>query len=162
MKLHLFCVLKKWVHSKIGQYVRPAVYTITLHRLIGMSWNFVHMIVPWISWSSSKIRMIRQEMTELSRKLSILTRASLRVGGGTGIFQKKTFPRIIWNISIGLVFEADSEYNIRFELNCSFFSETLPKKISKCTRTASRNEAAWIYMYLRWLVVWGFPKCLIL
>jgi hypothetical protein len=32
------------------------------------------------------MRMIRQEMAELSKNLSLLTRPSLRGGGGTGIF----------------------------------------------------------------------------
>jgi hypothetical protein len=88
-----FCVLKKWVHSRIGQCVRPSVrpsvYTITLHNYIRLSWNFVHRIVSSISRSSSKMRMIRQEMAELSKKLSLLTRPSLR--GSTGICSKKIF-----------------------------------------------------------------------
>ena len=85
-----FCVLKKWVHSRIGQCVRSAVYTITLHNYIRLSWKFVHRIVSSISRSCSKMRMIRQEIAELSKKLSLLTRPSLR--GSTGIFfQKKYF-----------------------------------------------------------------------
>ena len=67
--------------------VRPSVYSITLHNYIRLSWNFVHRIVSSISRSSSKMRRIRQEMAELSKKLSFLTRPSLR--GSTGIFQKK-------------------------------------------------------------------------
>jgi glucan phosphoethanolaminetransferase (alkaline phosphatase superfamily) len=88
-----FCVLKKWVHSRIGQCVRPSVrpsvYTITLHNYIRLSWNFVHRMVSSISPSSSKMRIIRQEMAELSTKLLLLTRPSLR--GTTGIFSKKIF-----------------------------------------------------------------------
>ena len=89
-----FCVLKKWVHSRIGQCVRPAVRpsvgTITFESLIQLSWNFVHRMISSISRSSSKMRRIRQEMVELSKKLSFLTRPPLR--RGTGIFfQKKYF-----------------------------------------------------------------------
>jgi hypothetical protein len=92
-----FCVLKKWVHSRIGQCGRPAVKSITLHNYIRLSWNFVHRIVSSISRLSSKMRMIGQEMAELSKKLSLLTRPSLR--GGTGIFSKKNiFLKIIHNI----------------------------------------------------------------
>jgi hypothetical protein len=40
-----FCVLKKWVHYRTGQCVRPSVYTITLQRFIRLWWNFVHRIV---------------------------------------------------------------------------------------------------------------------
>jgi hypothetical protein len=46
-----FCVLKKWVHSRIGQYGRPSVNTITLQRLIRLWWNFVHRTVLLISRS---------------------------------------------------------------------------------------------------------------
>ncbi len=97
----LFCVLKKWVHFRIGQCVRPSgrpsVYTITLHNCLRLSWNFVHRIVSSISRSSSKMRRIPQEMAELSKKLSLLTRPSLR--GGTGFFfQKNIFLIIIHNI----------------------------------------------------------------
>jgi hypothetical protein len=46
-------------------------------------------MISSISRSSSKMRMIRQEMAELSKKLSLLTRPSLGGGGeGTGIFSK--------------------------------------------------------------------------
>ena len=71
-----FCILKKWVHSRIGQRVRPAVYAITLHNYIRLNWNFLHRIVSSVSRSSSKMRRIRQEMAELSKKLSLLTRHS--------------------------------------------------------------------------------------
>ena len=92
-----FCVLKKKrVHYRIGQCVRPSVYSITLHNYIRLSWNFVHIMISLISQSSSKMRRIRQEMDELSKKLSFLTIPSLR--GSTGIFQKKIFLRIIHNI----------------------------------------------------------------
>ena len=87
--------------TKIGQCVRPSVrpsvYSITLHNYIRLSWNFVHRIVSSISRSSSKMRRIRQEMAELSKKLSFLIRPSLR--GSTGIFSKKNiFFKIIHNI----------------------------------------------------------------
>jgi hypothetical protein len=35
-----FCVLKKWVHSRIGQCVRPSVYTITLEKLVRFLMKF--------------------------------------------------------------------------------------------------------------------------
>jgi hypothetical protein len=103
--------------------VRPAVYTITLHNYIRLSWNFVHRTVSSISRSSSKMRRIRQEMTELSKKLSSLTRPSLR--GGTGIFfQKQYSSQNYWkHISIDSVFNADSEYDISFEPNCTFLTK---------------------------------------
>ena len=88
-----FCVLKKWVHSRIGQYVRPSLYTMTLHNSIRLNWNFVHRIVSSISGSSSKMRRIRQEMAELSKKLSLLTRTIPE--GGTGIFSKNFFSQHI-------------------------------------------------------------------
>jgi hypothetical protein len=64
--------------------------------------------------------MIRQEMTELSTKLSSLTRSSLR--GGTGIFFQKTYfsQNYLKHISIDSIFNADSEYDIGFEPNRSF------------------------------------------
>ncbi len=50
-RLFRFCVLKKWVHYRIGQYVRPAVYTITLQGLIRLWRNFVQRTVSSISRS---------------------------------------------------------------------------------------------------------------
>ena len=106
---------------------RPAVNTITLHNYIRLSWNFVHRILLSIFRSSSKMRMIRQEMTELSKKLSSLTRPSLR-----GIFfQKKYFSQnSLKHIWIDSVFRADSEYDISFESNRSFLSKSCLKKVS--------------------------------
>ena len=75
--------------KSVSVSVRPSVYSITLHNYIRFSWNFVHRIVSSISRSSSKMRRIRQEMAELSKKLSFLTRPSLR--GHSGIFSKKYF-----------------------------------------------------------------------
>ena len=89
LELMRFCVLKKWVHSRIGQCSRPAVNTITFHSYIRLSSNFVHRIVSSISRSSSKMRRIRQEMAELSKTLSLLTRPPLRMV--QGFFQKKIF-----------------------------------------------------------------------
>ena len=155
-----FCVLKKWVHYRIGQCVRPAVYTITLHNYIRLSWNFVHRIVSSISRSSSKMRMIRQEMTELSKKLSSLARPSLMEGTGI-FFQKKYFSQnYLKHIWIDSVFNADSEYDISFELNCSFLTKHCLEKVPKWTKTASQKQIA--YICLRWPVVLWFPKCLIL
>ena len=119
--------------TRIGQCVRPAVNTITLHNYIRLSWNFVYRIVSSISRSSSKMRRIRQEMAELSKKLSLLTRPSLR--GDTGIFfQKKNFSQnYLKHIWIDSVFKADSEYDISFEPNRSFLTKHCLKKVSKCT-----------------------------
>ena len=89
-------VYSKSEYTKIGQCVRPSVrpsvYLITLHNYIRLIWNFVHRIVLSISRSSSKMRRIRQEMAELSKKLSFLIRPSLR--GSTGIFEKKKFSEL--------------------------------------------------------------------
>ena len=107
----------------------PAVYTITLHNYIRVGWNFVHRIVSSISRSSSKMRMIREEMAELSKKLSLLTRPSLRRGTGF-YFQKKYFSqnysKHIW---IDSVFNADSEYDISFEPNRSFLTKHCLKSL---------------------------------
>ena len=96
-KSFIFVYSKSEYTTKIGQCVRPSVYSIILHNCIRLSWNLVHRIVSSISRSSSKMRRIRQEMAELSKKLSFLIRPSLR--GSTGIFSKKHFfLRIIHNI----------------------------------------------------------------
>ena len=126
--------------TRIGQCVRPAVYTITLHNFIPLSWNFVYRIVSSISRSSSKMRMIHQEMAELSKKLSLLTGPSLR--GGTGIFfQKKYFSQnYLKHIWIDSVFNADSEYDISFEPNRRFLTKSCLNKVSKCSKTVSRDQ----------------------
>ena len=138
--LSSFCVLKKWVHSRIGQCVRPSVYTITLHNYIRLCWNFVHRIVSSISRSSSKMRMIRQGLAELSKKLSLLTRPSLR--GSTGIFfQKKTFSQnYLKHTWIDSVFSADSEYDITFEPNLSFLTKSYLKKVSNTQKLYSESN----------------------
>jgi hypothetical protein len=89
------------------------------------------------------MRMIRQEMAELSKKLSLLTRSSL-TGGGTGIFSKtKFFLRIIHNIYKSIhFFDADAESDLSFEPNRSFLTKHCLKKVPKCTKTASRNQIA--------------------
>ena len=95
MKNYFFC---RFVYSKSEYALEsvsvsgPSVYTITLHNYIRLNWNFVHRIVSSIFRSSSKMRRIRQEMAELSKKLSLLTRPSL--SGGTRMYLKK-FLRII-------------------------------------------------------------------
>jgi hypothetical protein len=86
--------------------------------------------------------MIRQEMTELSTKLSSLTRSSLRGGTGT-FFQKKYFSQnYLKHISIDSIFNADSEYDIGFEPNRSFLTKHCLEKVSKCTKTVTRNQIA--------------------
>ena len=73
------------------------------------------------------MRRIRQEMAELSKKLSLLTKPSLR--GDTGIFSKKYFSQNYpQHIKIDSVFNADSESDISFELNRSFLTKHCLKK----------------------------------
>jgi hypothetical protein len=88
------------------------------------------------------MRMTRQEMTELEKKLSSLTRPSLR--GDTGIFfQKKYFSQnYLKHKSVDSVFNADSEYDTGFEPNRSFLTKYCLEKVSKCTKTVSRNQIA--------------------
>ena len=89
------------------------------------------------------MRMIHQEMAELSKKLSLLTRPSLR--GSTGfVFQKKYFSQnYLKHISpIDSVFNADSEYNISIEPNRHFLTKSCLNKVSKCTKTISRDQCA--------------------
>ena len=76
------------------------------------------------------MRMIRHEMTELSKKLSSLTRPSLRGGGGyRDFFQKKYFSQnYLKHISIDSVFNAEEEYDISFEPNRSFLTKNCLKK----------------------------------
>ena len=120
---------------------RRSVYPITLENYIRLSSNFVHRIVSSMSRSSSKMSMIRQEMAELSKKLSLLARPSLR--GSTGIFQKKYFSPNYWqHIQIDSVFDADSESDISFQQHRSILTKHLLKKVSTCTKTASRNQIA--------------------
>jgi hypothetical protein len=87
-----------------------------------------------VSREKKKMRKIRQEMAELSKKLSLLTRPSLR--GGTGFFfQKKYFSqnylKYIW---IDSVFNADSEYDISFEPNRRFWTKSCFKKVSNAQK----------------------------
>ena len=81
-------------------------------------------------------------MAELSKKLSFLTRPSLR-GGYRDFFRKKCFfQNYLKHISIDSVFNADSEYDISFEPNRSFLTKYCLKKVLKCTKTASRKQIA--------------------
>ena len=61
--LSLFLCTQK-VHSKIGQYVRPAVNTITPEIMASQPSNFLHSIVTSISRSSSKMSRIRSEFSD--------------------------------------------------------------------------------------------------
>ena len=81
-------------------------------------------------------------MAELSKKLSLLTRPSLR--GSTGIFfQKKYFSQnYLKHISINSVFNADSEYDISFEPNRSFLTKNCLKKVSNTLSTVFRDQCA--------------------
>lgn len=45
-----FYVLKKSVHSKIGQCVRLTVYTLISEELIPSFWKILHSIIPLASW----------------------------------------------------------------------------------------------------------------
>ena len=120
--------------------VRSSVYKITLHNYNRLSWNFVHRIVSSISRSSSKMRMIRQEMAELLKKLSLSTRPSLR--GSTGIFfQKKYFSQnYLKHTWIDSVFRADSEYDIGFEPNRSFLTKSCLEKAPNTQKLYSETN----------------------
>ena len=73
------------------------------------------------------MRRIRQEMTKLSKKLSFLTRPSLR--GIQGFFFKNIFSQNYpQHIQIYSVFNADSESDISFEPNRSFLTKHCLKK----------------------------------
>jgi hypothetical protein len=76
------------------------------------------------------MRMIRQEMAELLKKLSLLIRPSLR---STGIFFQKNYfsQNYLKHIRIDSVFKANSKYHISFESNRSFSNQKLPKKRSQ-------------------------------
>jgi hypothetical protein len=82
-------------------------------------------------------------------------------GGYRVFFQKTNFPenysKHIW---IDSVFRADSEYDINFESNHSFLTKSCLKKVSKRTKTVSRDQCAKICR--RWLVIWGISKCMVL
>ena len=70
------------------------------------------------------MRRIRQEMTELSKKLS-----SIPEDRYSDFFQKKYFSQnYLKHISIDSVFNADSEYDIGFEPNRSFLTKSCLKK----------------------------------
>ncbi len=86
------------------------------------------------------MRMIRQEMADLLKKLSILTRPSLR--GSTGIFfQKKVFSQnYLSHTGIDSVFNADSEYDIGFEPNRSFLTKSCLKKVSNTQKLYSETN----------------------
>jgi hypothetical protein len=62
-------VYSKREYTKIGQCVRPAVYTITLQGLIRLWWNFEHRTVLTISRSSSQMRTIGPYLPELYQKM---------------------------------------------------------------------------------------------
>jgi hypothetical protein len=72
--------------ESVSVAVRPAVNTITLQNYIRLSSNFVHRILSSISRSNSKMRRIRQGMTELSKKLSFIPE-----GGYSDFLKKKNF-----------------------------------------------------------------------
>jgi hypothetical protein len=81
------------------------------------------------------MRITRQEMTELSKILSSLTRSSLR--GGTGIFFQKTYfsQNYLKHIRIDSVFNADSKYDTGFEPNPRGKHHTSYFTVLLCTLT---------------------------
>ena len=79
------------------------------------------------------MRMVRQEMAELSKKLSLLTRPSLR--GVQALFQN-----YLKHISIDSVFNADFEYDISFEPNRSFLTKSCLRKVSNTPSTVFRDQ----------------------
>ena len=59
---------KKWVHSRIGQCVRPSVYTITFERRVRSGWKFQRSSILIISRSSSKMSLIERALPDLLQK----------------------------------------------------------------------------------------------
>jgi hypothetical protein len=59
--------------ESVSVSVRPSVYTITFERIVRLSWNFLHSIIPWISRSSSKMGMIRQGFTDFQQELPLFS-----------------------------------------------------------------------------------------
>ena len=129
--------------TKIGQCVRPSVrlsdnssqlHSIELkfcaqNCLINISVEFEDEKDPSRNdWAIEKIVIFDQTIPE---------------GGYRDFFSKKNFSqnylKHIWTDS---VFNADSESDISFEPNRSFLTKHGLKKISKCTKTVSRNQIA--------------------
>ena len=81
-------------------------------------------------------------------------------GGYRDFFQKTIFSqnysKHIW---IDSVFRADSEYNISFESNRSFLTKSCLKKVSNTQKLYPETNVS---RCLRWLVVLGFPRCMVL
>jgi hypothetical protein len=147
LSLYIYDFMFVFVYSKseytiesVSVAVRPSVYTITLHNYIRLGWNFVHRTVSSTSRSSSKMRMIRREMAELSKKLSLFTRPSLRRGTGIFFQKKYFFQNYLKHIWIDSVFRADSEYDISFESNRSFcvLKKWVHSRIGQCVRPSGR------------------------
>ena len=137
-----FCVLKKWVHYRIGQCVRPSVNTITLHNYIRLSWKFVHRIVSSISREREEDENDPSRNDWVIEKIVIVDQ-TIPEGGYRDFFQKKKFSQnYLKHIWIDSVFNADSEYDISFEPNRSFLTKHCLKKVSKCRKTVSRNQIA--------------------
>ena len=70
----------------IGQYVRPAVYTITLESLIQLSWNFVHRMIS-VEFEDEKDPSRNDWVIE---KIVIFDQ-TIPEGGVQGFFFKKNF-----------------------------------------------------------------------
>ena len=98
------------------------------------------------SWAIEKIVIIDQTIPE---------------GEYRDFFQKNVFSQSdLKHGWIHSVCKADSESDISFETNRSFLTKHRLKKVSKCAKTASRNQIAQIC--LRWPVVLRFLKSLVL
>ena len=137
-----FCVLKKWLHSRIGQCVRPAgrrhdnssqLHPIELkfcahNCFINISVEFEDEKDP------SKNGLV-------IGKIVIFDKTTPE-GGYRDFFKKCFSQNYPQHIQIDSVFNADSESDISFERNRSFRTKYCLKKVSKCTKTASRKQIA--------------------
>ena len=127
--LTTFCVLKKWVHSRIGQYVRAAVYTITPEIMASQPSNFLYSIAPSISRSSSKISRIRSKFSDFRQATSWLS---------TDFSMKNEVPRIFSkNTASNAVFHADSESELSL-LRISFQTWDIQHRTCKNDRFRHR------------------------
>ena len=129
--------------TKIGQCVRPAVrlhdnsFTITSDwaeiLYTELSHQYLGRVRRW-EWSVKKWLSYRKNCHYWPDR---------PWGGVQGFFQKKYFfQNYLKHIWIDSVFNADSEYGISFEPNRSFLTKHCLKKVSKCTKTVSRNQIA--------------------
>jgi hypothetical protein len=86
------------------------------------------------------MRMICQEMTELSKKIVIID-PTIPEGEYRDFFQNKYFSQNYFkHTSIDSVFNADSEYDISFESNRSFITKSCLRKVSNTQKVYSETN----------------------